>query len=142
MAKRLNPFSIYLLKPNTVPMDALEADHPLKDMGGANVPKDALLFVHDGKPKPIWWSEYFGIKKRLFQVLKGAILFLKVDARYFAFTFGHVAQYLKETSYEHDFGFVVTLNSSDPDGFVSSDTVEPGPARRKRIQLTSAGKLD
>jgi len=65
-----------------------------------------------------------------------------VDGRYFAFTFGHVSQYLKETAYEHDFGFVVTLNSSDRDGFVSADTTEPGPARRKRVQLTSAGKLD
>ena len=58
MKGKLNPFSIYLLKPNVTPVQALEPENPLKEMKGDKLPQGSILFVNDGKPKPTWWSEY------------------------------------------------------------------------------------
>ena len=128
-------FSIYLLKDGFEPSTALEQDHPLDTAHASDLPDDAVLFVLDANPVPPWWKSYFGIRKRLEQVHKGALMFLPVDGRWFAFAFGHVAHNLKEDSYEYDFGLRVTLNSVEPNALRSTNSLEPGIGRRQRTQV-------
>lgn len=135
-------FSIYLLKGEVTPENALEGDHPLSDNVTADdLPEDALIFILDGQPRPPWWRSYFRIHEQLNQSLKGALVFLPAGERWFVLSFGHVAHNLKDTSYEYDFGLRVTLNSLDPQKLKSTDTLEPGAAKRRRTQLPTESEL-
>jgi len=129
-------FSIYLLKEGYDATNALREDHVLDDAVGAQgLPDDASLFVLDSAPRPPWWRAYFNIEKELTQVTKGALIFMPVGGRCFALSFGHVSHNLLDSSYEYDFGLRVTLNSLDPRKLKSTDTLDPGAAKRQRTQL-------
>ncbi|MGO8377696.1 DUF6119 family protein [Rhizobium ruizarguesonis] len=136
-------FSIYLLKSDVkAPADALNSGHALKDtIKGNGLPDDAVLYVLDTDPKPIWWTGYFGLETDLKQMSKGALVFLPVKGRWFALSFGHVGHYLDDEKYEHDFGLRVTLNAVDPDLIRSTDILQPSGAKRQRIQLPAPGDL-
>ncbi len=135
-------FSIYLLKEDFDARNALKADHTLDDaVAGEALPDGSTLFVLDNAPIPPWWKAYFGIQKDLRQALKGAVVFLPVDGRVFAITFGHVYHNLVDTSYEYDFGLRVTLNCLDPDKLKSTDILEPSGARRQRTQMPTDSDL-
>jgi uncharacterized protein (TIGR04141 family) len=135
-------FSIYLLKEGFDATNALRQDHALDDaVVAAGLPDGARLFVLDSEPRPPWWKSYFGIEKPLSQMNKGALIFLPVGPRCFALSFGHVAHNLLDTSYEYDFGLRVTLNSLDPTKLKSTDTLEPGAAKRQRTQLPIESEL-
>ncbi|MDD5585343.1 MAG: TIGR04141 family sporadically distributed protein [Alphaproteobacteria bacterium] len=130
------PFSMYLLKSGYNTKNALKKDHIMDGAVSAeNLPAKATLYVLDNDPKSPWWRGYFGIKKHLNQVTKGALIFLPIKNRCFALSFGHVAHYLEDSSYEYDFGLRVTLNSVDPQKLKSTDILEPGAALRKRTQV-------
>jgi uncharacterized protein (TIGR04141 family) len=132
---KIHPFSIYLLKKDFDASNSLKAGHILKAAADAsNIPKNSFLFILDSIPKEPWWKNFFGVRKDLKQALKGAILFLPVNNRSFAITFGHTHHHLKDECYEYDFGLRVTLNSIDPDKLKSTDTLEPEKAKRQRIQ--------
>ncbi len=132
---KTHPFSIYLLKNDFDASNSLKADHSLKEFTDAdNIPKDSCLFILDSMPKEPWWKNFFGVRKDLRQATKGAILFLPVNEKCFAITFGHTQHHLKDECYEYDFGLRVTLNSVDPDKLKSTDTLEPEKAKRQRIQ--------
>jgi len=129
-------FSIYLLKEGCDASNALKDNHGLAaDVQADALPAEAKLFVLDAEPRPPWWKGYFGIKKNLRQVTKGALVFLPVGKRTFAVSFGFVAHNLKDTSYEYDFGLRVTLNCVDPRKLKNTDTLEPGAARRQKTQM-------
>ena len=84
-------FSIYLLKEGFDETNALKDEHALDDaIAGKDLPEGSTLFVLDNAPTPPWWKAYFGIQKDLKQALKGAVVFLPVNGRAFAITFGHV----------------------------------------------------
>lgn len=135
-------FSIYLLKKDYNGTNALRSQHMLDgNIGAKGLPEGAKLFVLDSDPYPPWWKSYFNLEKDLAQVSKGAIVFLPVDDRYFALSFGHVAHNLNESSYEYDFGLRVTLNSLDPHKLKSIDTLDPGAAKRQRTQLPIESEL-
>lgn len=135
-------FSIYLLKAGYNASNALNEGHLLRACAhNTTLPKDASLLILDNDPRPPWWREYFGIGEPLNQVLNGALVFLPVENRCFAISFGHVYHNLKDTGYEYDFGLRVTLNSVDAHNLRSTDTVEPGLARRQRTQLPIASDL-
>lgn len=135
-------FSIYLLKEGYDATNALREDHALDaDIGAQGVPEGATLFVLDSEPRPPWWKSYFSVEKSLTQVNKGALVFLPVGGRCFALSFGHVAHNLIDSSYEYDFGLRVTLNSLDPHKLKSTDTLDPGAAKRQRTQLPIESEL-
>jgi uncharacterized protein (TIGR04141 family) len=135
-------FSIYLLKEGFDHSNALREDHVLAaDHVARALPEAATLYVLDSAPRPPWWKAYFDIQGDLTQVYKGALVFLPVGDRCFALSFGHVAHYLRESSYEYDFGLRVTLNSLDPRKLKSTDTLDPGPAKRQRTQLPIESEL-
>ena len=136
------PFSVYLLKKDFDANNALEDGHNLQPAeNAANLPKNGTLYILNPESNPPWWRNYFGIQEELWQQSKGAILFLPVGKRCFALTFGHVMHCLKDESYEYDFGLIVTLNIVDPKELKSADMVEPGPARRKRMQVPVSTEL-
>lgn len=135
-------FSIYLLKEGYDATNALREDHALDaGIGAHGLPEGATLFVLDSDPRPTWWASYFGVEKNLTQVTKGALVFLPVGDRCFALSFGHVAHNLIDSGYEYDFGLRVTLNSLDPHKLKSTDTLDPGAARRQRTQLPIESEL-
>ena len=135
-------FSIYLLKEGFDATNALKDDHALDDaIAGEALSEGSKLFVFDNVPTPPWWKAYFGIQKDLKQALKGAVVFLPVDGRVFAITFGHVYHNLLDTSFEYDFGLRVTLNCLDPDKLKSTDILEPSGAKRQRTQMPTDSDL-
>ncbi len=135
-------FSIYLLKEGYDATNALRHDHVLADdVDAQGLPENASLFVLDSAPRPPWWRAYFNIAKELTQVTKGALIFMPVGDRCFALSFGHVAHNLLDSSYEYDFGLRVTLNSLDPRKLKSTDTLDPGAAKRQRTQLPIESEL-
>ena len=139
---RSRSFSIYLLKPGYTAENSLRENHPLiNDARAKGLPDNAVLYVLDSKPYPPWWRDYFRIEKDLTQVSKGALVFLPVDNRCFALSFGHVAHNLLDFSYEYDFGLRITLNSLDPKKLKSTDTLDPGVAKRRRTQLPTESEL-
>jgi uncharacterized protein (TIGR04141 family) len=141
MAKT-KPFSIYLLKLGYNALNSLNEGHTLQPVAGAqHLPPGTSLFILDAAPKEPWWRDYFGIDQPLFQTFKGAILFVPLDDRCFAVTFGHVAHHLKDAAYEYDFGLIVTLNSLIPNALKGAEMVAPGEARRKRTQVPISTEL-
>lgn len=135
-------FSIYLLKEGYHAANALREGHALDDSVGArDLPENASLFVLDSAPRPPWWKGYFDLERELTQVTKGALIFMPVSDRCFALSFGHVAHNLFDFSYEYDFGLRVTLNSLDPRKLKSTDTLDPGAAKRQRTQLPIESEL-
>lgn len=135
-------FSIYLLKEDIEPKDALKKDNSLQaGIAGDQLPEGAVLYVLDSVPRPPWWKAYFGVQKDLNQVSKGALVFVPTKDRWFALSFGHVYHNLKDTSYEYDFGIRVTLNCVDPAKLKSTDILEPSGAKRQRTQLPTVGDL-
>lgn len=139
---KIHSFSIYLLKENFDASNSLKDGHNLKQSSDAdNLPEGASIFILDSIPKEPWWKNFFGVKENLHQVHKGAILFQPANERCFAITFGHTHHHLKDECYEYDFGLRVTLNSLDPDKLKSTDTLEPGKAKRQRIQLPTDSDL-
>lgn len=135
-------FSIYLLKEGYDATNALRQGHVLDDNFAAqDLPENAALFVLDSAPQPPWWKGYFNLERELTQVTKGALIFMPVSDRCFALSFGHVAHNLVDSSYEYDFGLRVTLNSLDPRKLKSTDTLDPGAAKRQRTQLPIESEL-
>jgi uncharacterized protein (TIGR04141 family) len=128
-------FSIYLLK------SGFGADNSVKNVdrllvpdNPGKIPSGAKLFVLDAPPHPPWWKDFWGIDLQLSQASKGALIILPIEERNFALCFGHVSHYLRDESYEYDFGIRVTLNALDPEKIKSTDLVEPASAKRQRIQ--------
>ena len=100
------------------------------------------IYILDNMPTAPWWKSYFQLDLELRQAGKGALVFLPAGNRYFALSFGHVYHNLKDQAYEHDFGLKVTLNCIDPNELKSTDTLEPGAARRLRTQLPVGSDLN
>lgn len=142
MAKSRN-FSIYLLKTSYNAQNALKESHSLGEplTGVENLPAGATLYLADNKPTDPWWKAYWGINRNLGQVLKGAIVFLPIDSKCVALTFGHTYHHLKNEAYEYDFGLRTTLNAIDPKQIRSTDILQPEDAKRERIQSPVASDL-
>ena len=142
MAKSKN-FSVYLLKQGFNAENALKDDHRLirLDEEGTNIPNGGVMYYGQSQVTPPWWKSYWGINQELRQSSVGAIVFLPVNDRWFAVTFGSSYHNLKEKSYEYDFGIRTTLNSLDPEKIKSTDLLVPETAKRQRIQIPNASNL-
>lgn len=142
MAKSRN-FTVYLLK------RGFNADNALKDENNltrltedeTNIPEDGVMYLGQSPIKQPWWKEYWGVNQELKQSSACAIVFLPVNDRWFAVTFGSSYHNLKEKAYEYDFGIRTTLNSLDPEKIKSTDLLIPETAKRQRIQIPNASNL-
>ena len=136
------PFSIYLLKADFDASNALKEDHSLNiDVDAELLPEGATLFVRGQRTQSPWWEKYFGISSNIVPAVKGALVFMPIKEHCFVLSFGHVSHNLKDESYEHDFGLRVTLNCVDPEKLKSTDTLDPGAARRQRTQIPTYSDL-
>lgn len=142
VSTKTRPFSIFLLKQGYDASNSLKNNNALsKAITAKKLPKDSALFVLDTRPRDPWWKGYFDIDQPLLQASKGALVFIPVQDRCFALSFGHVFHNLLDNCYEYDFGLRVTLNSLDPNKLKSADIIEPGASRRKRTQVPAATDL-
>ena len=138
---KTRPFSIYLLKSGFDATNTLVQDHDLEKTTSSALPAGSAIFILDKQPTYPWWRSYFQLDLEIKQAGKGALGFLPVGQRYFALSFGHVYYNLKDQAYEHDFGLKVTLNCIEPKELKSTDTLEPGAARRQLTQLPVGSDL-
>ena len=142
MAKNRN-FSVFLLKDGFNAQDSLKEDNHLilieeKD---TRIPAGGIMYYGQNPIKTPWWKEYWGISQELRQTSVSAIVFLPINNRWFALTFGASYHNLKENSYEYDFGLRTTLNALDPEKIKSTDLLMPETAKRQRIQIPNASNL-
>lgn len=142
MAKSRN-FSVYLLKRGFNADNALKDEHTLTllEEDNTNIPDGGIMYYGQNQTIAPWWKAYWGINQELKQSYVGAIVFLPVNDRWFAITFGTSYHCLKEKSYEYDFGIRTTLNSLDPEKIKSTDLLIPETAKRQRIQIPNASNL-
>lgn len=142
MAKSRN-FSVYLLKQGFNAENVLKDEHNLSRLTEeeTNIPEGGVMYVGQSPTRQPWWKEYWGINQELRQSSACAIVFLPVNDRWFAITFGSSYHNLKEKAYEYDFGILTTLNSLDPDKIKSTDLLIPETAKRQRIQIPNASNL-
>lgn len=142
MAKSRN-FSVYLLKHGFNADNALKDDNNLTRLEEeeTKIPNGGVMYYGQRQTTQPWWKSYWGISQELWQTSVGAIVFLPVNDRWFAVTFGFSYHNLKEKSYEYDFGIRTTLNSLDPEKIKSTDLVVPETAKRQRIQIPTASNL-
>lgn len=142
MAKS-NNFSVYLLKPGYNANNALKEGHNLKIVKeeNTNLPPKGVMYYGQNETRSPWWKEYWGIKQNLHQSSVGAIVFLPVEDRCFAITFGMSYHNLQDQSYEYDFGLRTTLNTLDPEKIKSTDLLIPESSKRERIQIPNASSL-
>lgn len=140
-----NPFSIYLLKSGFDASNSIEDNSELVEITTATqLPTDSRLFVSDNINGQPWWISYFGVPKRekeLPLTSKGGLLFTSHSERCFAMTFGRTHHKIKDEAIEYDFGLRVTLNCVDPKRLNSTDTHDPGTARRQKTQIPNAADL-
>jgi len=135
-------FSFYLLKSGETPESVVIESASLSEaVSTPKIPADSVLRLGQSSPRLPWWKDYFGIDQKLYQQAVSAILFLPVNERWFAISFGLAFHCLNKDKVEHDFGLRVTLNCVDPDNLKSTDTVEPSGARRRRTQIPIASDL-
>ena len=135
-------FSIYLLKKDFTPDNALKDEHPFGNrVQATRLPTGSVMYLLDAIPYPPWWKDYWGVIEQIEQSLKGAIVFIPSNDRFFALTFGHTYHYLKEYAYEYDFGLRITLNSIDPNELKSTDTLNPENSRRQRTQSPTGSDI-
>jgi uncharacterized protein (TIGR04141 family) len=137
-------FSIYLLKDTFSSENALKDDHSLELIAedNTNLPEGSIMHVADRPGNTPWWKNYWGINKDLYQVQKGALVFLPVDNRWVVLTFGMTHHQLKDNCYEYDFGLRTTLNALDPSKIKSTDILQPENAKRQRVQSPTAASLN
>ncbi|TCN30067.1 uncharacterized protein (TIGR04141 family) [Kribbella orskensis] len=142
MARKTHSFSIYLLKKTYDASNALTAGHKLEESHpGKPTAGVQKVFILKGTAKPPWWKEYFKLNDKLLQEFQGSLVFIEVAGRNFAVSFGSSYNYLREESYEYDFGLRVTLNCIDPDKIKNTDAVSADSARRQRTQMPSDSDL-
>ena len=142
MAKSKN-FSIYLLKNGFDARNSLKEDNQLQllEETDTSIPDGGIMYYGQNPTRTPWWKEYWGISQELRQTSVSAIVFLPVNNRWFALTFGASYHNLKENSYEYDFGLRTTLNTLDPEKIKSTDLLMPETAKRQRIQIPNASNL-
>ncbi|WP_406055767.1 DUF6119 family protein [Kribbella sp. NBC_00889] len=142
MARKTHSFSIYLLKDTFDESNSLVAGHKLTESkpGKATTGVKKVL-IQKGIAKPPWWKDFFRLTDPLSQEFQGSLVFIEAGGRHFALSFGNSYNYLREESYEYDFGLRVTLNCIDPDKIKNTDSVSADSARRQRTQMPSDSDL-
>ena len=130
--------SIYLLKESTSPDRALKSTQSLEDYN--NIP-NAKYIKKRMAPHDPNWAKYLkleGIKISS----ASAVLFVPVDDRVFALSFGFGHKILDTNNLVDDFGLRTALNMLDKDKIKSSGVIAPSDRSKKlNTQTTSDSSL-
>ena len=88
-------------------------------------PYSGVIYVRDARRNTPWWLRFLrdtGVEiGDMFNANTAAVLFLEIDNRRFALTFGYGRNLLALDSVERDFGLRVALNAVDPESLRSVD---------------------
>jgi len=110
--------------------------------------EDIVVYTKSSKPyMPIWVKLFDNVLEAkiedLFNSSSAAVLIVKDNKRYFAFTFGLGRNLLNLDFVEESFGLRVALNSIDPDKVRSIDIKNIDTVlRHSKIQTSQAGSVD
>lgn len=137
--------TIFLLrKEYKAPADALN-EHLEQNQIPIGENRFATLYVKKSPDSAPAWAGFFRnqVDESLLGTVKStsAVLFISIDTRTFALTFGHGRFLLKPECYEERFGLLATVNSVRPDALRSIDTrafVDDQNARVQTGQEASA----
>jgi uncharacterized protein (TIGR04141 family) len=84
-----------------------------------------LYFKSGFESRPPWAAVFEGVPgfnpKAIVNRGSRALYVLKVDGRWFCFTFGYTRHLIAESAVERNFGLIVTLNLGDPDAIKAID---------------------
>lgn len=134
-------FSVYLLKQGFSYENALRTDN-LQSATAQNLPNGAHMYISSNNRIQPWWKEYWGVQNDIRQEYKSAIIFIPINDRWFAITYGATFHNLNDNSFEHDFGLITALNILDPNKIKSADILRPENAHKRRMQIPVASSLD
>lgn len=138
MADKTQNLSIRLLGPDYTPEESIRSGVTLKDWPRLTGAKIALGSTGGGAPR---WAEFLDLtpedKNTLTQRSSFGLVFLPVDRRWFAVSFGHGHSKLDPISIEQDFGLRVVLNAVDHKKLRSADLSTPDANTLSRRSQTS-----
>jgi uncharacterized protein (TIGR04141 family) len=84
-----------------------------------------LYFKSGFESRPPWAAVFEGVpgfnSKSIVNRGSRALYVLKVDGRWFCFTFGYTRHLIAESAVERNFGLIVALNLGDPDAIKAID---------------------
>lgn len=142
--------TFYLLRNGFNPNDALDMDKGLEPIEGYAAIKGARLYILKTEREEPWWKKFLGLNTQtnINQEYPGGILFLPIKYKnsknkyWVAVVFGYARHCLKAIACETGFGLRVALNAVDENTLRGVDILDPGTARRARIQSPRNSKLD
>ena len=125
--------SVRLLKKGVSIDDIKDAD-----FGEAIIDEKSLKgYLLRSKPNLVWWQKYLGLDTEISNYNHSFILFVFVEGRCFAYTFGFGHNKLKPEYIEENFGFLVTLNSVDGSRLKSLELYSPASNTKQRKIVSS-----
>lgn len=141
MTKKTQKLAVRLLRDELEPEDALRAGATLRDWDRVEGARIALGTL--GNPDGPKWSRFLALseaeKGELLNYTAFGLIFLRVEERWFAVSFGLGHVKLDPAKFEHDFGLRVVLNSVDPKQLKSADLRTPDENTLTRRSQTSRG---
>ena len=138
--------TVYLLREGVSTLDSLEPEEGYEVLTpSAKLPFPCLAWVQANRPKPPKWGAWLGSAFAV-QALgltnqsNSFVLFLEVEGRIFATTFGYGFNALDRALIEPDFGLKVTLNEVDPEALDTLDTRRVDRVSRQRRTHLNVGR--
>lgn len=140
MVGHTQKLSVRLLRHGVEPADAIRQGITLTDWAKIEGAKIGLATIGGTPPK---WSDFLelspGEKAPLKNLSSMGLVFLQLDKRWFAVSFGLGHIKLDPAKFEQDFGLKVVLNSVDPKLLRSADVRTPDENTLSRRSQTSRG---
>jgi uncharacterized protein (TIGR04141 family) len=138
--------TVYLLREAVSEFDQLSPAEGYSHLEPSEkLPFPCMAWFQANKPSPPKWSSWLGMSfdvhhLKLRNQSNSFVLFLKVDKRIFAITFGYGFNAIDRSLIEPDFGLKVTLNEVDPNGLDMLDTRRVDRVSRQRRTHLNVGR--
>ncbi|RKH02841.1 hypothetical protein D7V97_27375 [Corallococcus sp. CA053C] len=138
--------TVYLLRDVVSELDQLQLREGFRELKPEEtLPFPCVAWVQANRPTPPKWASWLGTAfdvggLRLQNQSNSFVLFLKVDKRIFALTFGYGLSAIERSLIEPDFGLKVTLNEVDPDALDMVDTRRVDRVSRQRRTHLNVGR--
>ncbi|WP_158501908.1 DUF6119 family protein [Vitiosangium sp. GDMCC 1.1324] len=138
--------TVYLLRDTVSGISQLPAVEGYKKLDPSDeLPFPCLAWFQANRPTPPKWSSWLGTAFNVHALnprnqSNSFVLFLEVDKRVFAITFGYGFNAIDRSLIEPDFGLKVTLNEVDPNALDMLDTRRVDRVSRQRRTHLNVGR--
>ncbi|HYO64595.1 MAG TPA: DUF6119 family protein [Archangium sp.] len=138
--------TVYLLRETVSEVGQLEPVEGYTQLESSEeLPFPCVAWLQANRPTPPKWSSWLGTAFDVHALnprnqSNSFVLFLEVDARVFALTFGYGFSAIDRSLIEPDFGLKVTLNEVDPNALDMLDTRRVDRVSRQRRTHLNAGR--